>query len=162
MPDNLVLYPNPILRQKSILVDNLTNQDLDLIKTMRMIILSPPTEKGIEAAGISAPQLGVNRRTIVINYNQSPLVMINPFITNHSKKKTVDIEGCLSLPNKFGFVERFQKIKVNFQDEDLKQRRLSCADFLARVIQHEVDHLNGILFIDKIIGEVEGVETLKQ
>lgn len=159
MSQKIILYPDPILRQKSANVDKIGKKDLNLIQKMKNVILFPPTKDGVETAGISAPQLGINKKIIAINYKQIPLIMINPVVVCHFKEKRVDFEGCLSLPNKFGLVERFQEIKVKFQDESLEKKQLNCANFLARVVQHEVDHLEGILFIDKVIGETK---TLKQ
>ncbi|MDD3474592.1 MAG: peptide deformylase [Candidatus Dojkabacteria bacterium] len=108
---------------------------------------------GIESGGISAPQVGVNKSVVYIfNYDTNEFELIlNPVVQNIGSKTDIDIEGCLSVPNVEKNVERFKKIKVKYMDKDGKIIKRRFSGLNARVVQHENDHLNGILFIDKAI-----------
>ena len=108
---------------------------------------------GIESGGISAPQVGINKKVIYIfNYDTNEFELIlNPVVQNIGDKKDIDIEGCLSVPNIEKNVERFKKIKVKYMDRNGKVIKRRFTGLNARVVQHEDDHLNGILFIDKSI-----------
>ena len=108
---------------------------------------------GIESGGISAPQVGVNKKVIYIfNYDTNEFELIlNPIVQNIGDKTDIDIEGCLSVPNIEKNVERFKKIKVKYMDRDGKIIKRRFSGLNARVVQHENDHLNGVLFIDKAI-----------
>lgn len=110
--------------------------------------------------GIAAPQLGVSKKVAVIRlesgnrYEQvlekSELVIINPSITVIDEAHQGFWEGCLSVPGLRGYVERPQKIKINFLDEQAQAKELEASGFLATVIQHELDHLFGLLYVDKL------------
>jgi peptide deformylase len=108
---------------------------------------------GVESGGISAPQVGVSKNvSYIYNYNTEEFeVLINPVVRNIGNKTDIDIEGCLSIPNVEKNVERFKKIKVKYIDKDGNKVNRRFSNLNARVVQHEVDHLNGILFIDKAI-----------
>ncbi len=110
--------------------------------------------------GLAAPQVGENIRIILALLGKKITVLINPEITTHSETTNQDDEGCLSIPKKFGKVERWNKIEVKFYDEKFLPKTRTLSDFDARVIQHEIDHLNGVLFIDKVIGALETEDTL--
>lgn len=103
-----------------------------------------------DGVGLAAPQVGKNLRLIAIDIEGEPLVMVNPQITKKSWLRATDGEGCLSVPKIYGPVKRHKKITVKFIDEKGKQQKNIYRDLAARVIQHEVDHLDGVLFIDKI------------
>lgn len=100
-----------------------------------------------EGVGIAAPQVGVPIRAIVVDVEQRRFDMINPEIISR-EGAAVDVEGCLSCPNLFGEVERAERIRVRYTTRYHKERELDADGLLARCIQHEVDHLNGRLFID--------------
>jgi peptide deformylase len=108
---------------------------------------------GIESGGISAPQVGVSKRvTYIFNYDTGEFeVLINPVFQNIGKKTDVDVEGCLSVPNVEKDVERYKKIKVKYIDKEGRSVNRRFSDLNARVVQHEIDHLDGVLFIDKAI-----------
>lgn len=108
-----------------------------------------------DGVGLAAPQVGVLKRVIVIDVGEGILKLVNPEIT-YSEGKAVDIEGCLSIPGSEGEVERPKKVKVKALNEKGEEIVIEGEDLLARALCHEIDHLNGILFIDKIIkkGEV--------
>jgi peptide deformylase len=121
----------------------------DLLHTAK----NSENQVGVESAGISAPQVGVNKRVAyILNYDTGEFeLLINPIVQSIGKKTDIDIEGCLSVPDIEKNVKRFKKIKVRYMDKygNTVNRRFS--DLNARVVQHESDHLNGILFIDKAI-----------
>ncbi|PIT94131.1 peptide deformylase [Candidatus Falkowbacteria bacterium CG10_big_fil_rev_8_21_14_0_10_43_11] len=136
------IYPDKILRQKAAKINRLDK------KIQRLILDMGKTMLAKEGAGLAAPQVGESIRLIVVNTKNGVLAMINPKITRRSWSKEPGEEGCLSLPDIIGQVKRSKKIKVIYYNEDNKQIKLSAAGLFARVIQHEVDHLNGVLFID--------------
>jgi len=136
------------LRQKCDLVDKTE------IETNAMQSFLQDMFKTLESAngiGLAAPQVGVSSQICIINLWNQRLVLINPQIIRYSRKKEISEEGCLSFPRKFIPVQRAKKIKIKYLDEKGKKRKVKVRDLLARVIQHEVDHLNGILFIDRQI-----------
>ena len=100
-----------------------------------------------EGVGIAAPQVGQSIRAVVVDVDKKRYELINPVIT-HREGSAVDTEGCLSCPELFGEVERAEKIRVEYSTRFNKRKELEADGLLARCIQHEVDHLNGRLFID--------------
>lgn len=146
----IITNPNKILRNIS--------QDIDLgqINSPEIQELFPAMEKIMikkDGVGLAAPQIGKNIRIIVVRSENKILKMINPVITKKSWARESGEEGCLSIPNVFGKVLRHKKIKCIYFDEKGKKISLEASGMLARVIQHETDHLDGILFIDKIQNE---------
>ena len=106
------------------------------------------------AIGLSAPQVGIQKRIAIINMDKSKpentLIIINPQILSETGKKDIKKESCLSIPNFRGAVERRNKVHFSYQDRNGVNKQLGVEGFLARIILHEVDHLNGILFIDRM------------
>ncbi|MFA5107404.1 MAG: peptide deformylase [Patescibacteria group bacterium] len=102
-----------------------------------------------DGVGIAAPQVGKNIRVVVIGVKSGPLVMINPSISRKSWRQVEAEEGCLSVPGVFGLVRRSRSLLVSFYDAHGTKQKLKAEGMFARVIQHEVDHLNGVLFIDR-------------
>lgn len=145
---------DPVLRKKSKSVDDIT----DRVK----LLLEDMVETMVEANGIglAAPQVGVLRRAIVIDIGEGVLKMINPEIIE-SDGSEVDVEGCLSIPNLSGTVERPERVKVKYLDEDGNENILDATDLLARAVCHEIDHLNGILYTDKVIEYIDLEELQK-
>lgn len=147
----IVTHPNNILRRKALKVEKFDKelQQLieDMIETMR-------AEPGV---GLAAPQVAVPLRLIVVEYGEdenpdSPpklYVMANPEITRASAETEVGVEGCLSIPGYVGEVERAAEIVVRGQNRFGKPMKVKAKGWLARIFQHEIDHLNGILFIDR-------------
>lgn len=107
-----------------------------------------------EGVGLAAPQVGVLRRVVVIDVGEGPIKLINPVILE-TQGEVIDIEGCLSVPNRSGTVNRPEWVKIRYIDIDGKEKTLEGRGLLARAICHEIDHLEGILYTDKIIEEVE-------
>ncbi len=118
-----------------------------------------------DGIGLAAPQVGEQRRLIVIDTDPqeaaNPVwVMINPVIKKFSTEVEKGEEGCLSVPNVFGDVLRSQMIVVNFRDETGKPRTIEAQGLLARVVQHEIDHLNGVLFVDHVDNQLSLAQDL--
>jgi len=110
-----------------------------------------------DGAGLAAPQIGQNIRLVVIRHEDKTWFLINPQITKKSWARKIEEEGCLSVLNEKGEiiyapVERYKKVNCLYLDAQGQKQKIAAADLLARVIQHEIDHLDGILFIDKIAG----------
>lgn len=108
--------------------------------------------------GLAAPQVGVLKRIVVIDTEDNPIVLINPVIIETDGEQTGD-EGCLSVPGKAGSVTRPNYVKVRALDRDMKEFELEGTELLARAICHECDHLDGILYVDKVEGELHDVAT---
>jgi peptide deformylase len=139
----IIKEPAPSLRQKSLKIAEITPD----IK--RLVLDMADTMKTAKGVGLAAPQVGQNIRLCLISTAKGPLAMINPKITWKSLRKAVEEEGCLSCPNAFIKVKRSKIIYVKYQDPEGKEISLRAEGFFARVIQHELDHLDGILIIDK-------------
>lgn len=139
---------DPILRKVSREVTEIN----DRIKTLLEDMVETMYE--YDGVGLAAPQVGILRRVVVIDVGEGPIKMINPEIIEQ-EGESIDIEGCLSIPNRSGTVKRPEKVKVRYLDENGVEKTLEGTGLLARAICHEVDHLNGILFVDKMIEEVE-------
>ena len=106
--------------------------------------------------GLAAPQVGVLRRIVVIDVGDGPLVMINPEIIELAGEQEGQ-EGCLSVPNKVGIVKRANYAKVKALNENMEEIVVEGEELLARAIQHEVDHLDGTLYVSKVEGELLNV-----
>jgi len=140
----ILTNPNPILRKKSQSIKDVSNKEIQkLIPQMVDLMM---TRDGV---GLAAPQVGQNVRLITVRYKDGYLALLNPKIVKKSLLKEWDEEGCLSVPNVYGEVKRCKKITVKYLDESEKEHRMSGEGLFARVIQHEIDHLDGVLFIDR-------------
>lgn len=103
--------------------------------------------------GLAGPQVGVLKRIAVIDVGEGPIVLINPVITKASGSQTGD-EGCLSLPGKAGEVTRPNYVKVKALDENMKEYEIEGTELLARALCHEIDHLDGHMYVEKVKGEL--------
>lgn len=153
----IITTPDPRLRQKSTKVREITDQTHQLIADMVSASLDWEKQHPYElSAAMAAPQLGENQRIIIIRddlddkNNQSFTAFINPEVIRTEGKILKEQEGCLSVPEIYGMVPRPQKAKIKALLEDGTEVRLKVSGFLARTILHEIDHLDGILFIDHI------------
>ena len=143
----IIIEPDPILRKKSVPLEKVDN---DLKKLMDDMLLTMYEAPGI---GLAAVQIGILKRLIVIDITKeeekkNPLFLVNPEIISQSKNKTIYEEGCLSLPGQFAEVERPSECFIKYLDYQGEQKELKATGLLATCIQHEIDHLNGVLFID--------------
>lgn len=137
----IVTEEDPILRKKSKEITKIVKRIKDLAKNMLDTMYHAP------GVGLAAPQVGVSERLIVIDVGDGPFVVINPQIVN-SEGEIKDMEGCLSIPGRNEYVCRSQKVTVIGLDLNGKKLKIEATDLLARAFQHEIDHLEGILFID--------------
>lgn len=144
-PLPLLFCPDPRLRQVSSPVETIDDEVRDLFK--RMLI----TMEQNEGMGLAAPQVGIFKRLVVIDIQgltPSPLKMVNPEITWRSEETELFDDGCLSVPNFYQKIKRHSQVSVRYQDEFGAIQDLTGKAYLSACIQHEIDHLNGILFID--------------
>lgn len=142
----IITHPDPVLRRQAKEIGPSAFGDpvfQNLVADMTETMIAK------DGVGLAAPQVGHSLRLIVVNTKNGVLSMINPVITKRSLFKEADEEGCLSIPNVFGTVKRHKKIRCKFLTVQGQAKRIEASGLLARIIQHEVDHLDGILFIDK-------------
>lgn len=145
--------PNPKLRQPSKPVDVSDVKKAETQKLIDDMVESMKEENGI---GIAAPQVGVSKRIIIVDYSgrgdeeSDPRVYVNPRITSRSTRTVDSEEGCLSVPGIWGILKRHKKVHVKALDREGKKVTLKADGLLSIIFQHEVDHLDGILFIDKV------------
>jgi peptide deformylase len=146
---------NPILRQKAQQIDNV--QDQRIQNLIDALIVTATARNGV---GIAAPQVSQSARLFIVasrpnpRYPNAPLMaptaMINPQLIAHSTEIVNGWEGCLSIPSIRGLVPRYQAIEVEYTTRNGKQNRQELTDFVARIFQHEYDHLDGIVFLDRV------------
>ena len=135
---------DPILRKQSKEVTEISKRIKILLEDMEETMIHA------NGVGLAAPQIGVLRRVVTIDVGEGVMKIINPEILE-VKGTIVDIEGCLSIPGISGTVERPEWVKLKYLNEDGEEMIIEGTDLLARAICHEIDHLNGILYTDKVI-----------
>lgn len=151
----LTEYPDPLLSQKS---KPVTTIDAETCKTLDDMLETMYADHGV---GLAAPQVGLLKRMIVIDAEQQedenghhlsghPMFLINPEIIAKSDETILFCEGCLSVPGQRADVLRHQKVTVRYQDKKGIQKTIEAEDYLAVILQHEIDHLDGILYIDHL------------
>ncbi len=143
----IVIEPDPILRQKSEILEKVDDELRRLMDDMLETMYSAP---GI---GLAAVQVGILKRLVVIDISKEkekkhPLFLINPEIISKSKSTSIHEEGCLSLPGQFAEIERPAECQIKYIDYDGKKKEIKAKGLLSTCIQHEIDHLDGKLFID--------------
>lgn len=138
----IIVAGNPLLRLKAQEVERVDK------KTLRLLSDMAETMYAANGVGLAAPQVGVSKRIVVIDVGEGILELINPVITK-KEGSVVSSEGCLSVPNFEGEVERAEYIECEFYDRKGKRMQLSSDGLLAIAVQHELDHLDGVMFIDK-------------
>tara|TARA_Y100001958_G_C20979980_1_gene371559 strand:+ start:220 stop:738 length:519 start_codon:yes stop_codon:yes gene_type:complete len=144
---NIVIEPDPILRKKSKPVEKVNSEIRKLLDEMLETMYAAP---GI---GLAAVQVGILSRLIVIDISKDdekkkPLFLINPEINFKSKNTSIHEEGCLSLPGHYAEIERPAECVISYIDYNGNKKQLNAKGLLSTCIQHEIDHLNGVLFID--------------
>ena len=142
----IITEPNKLLREISLPVENVGKKEQQLMDDML------DTMYAANGIGLAAIQIGVPKNVVVIDLNKDnkkiPMFFVNPKITSKSKSLTKYEEGCLSIPNLFAEIERPSECEIQYLDYFGKEKTLTANGLLATCIQHEVDHLKGILFID--------------
>ncbi len=141
-------YEDELLRKKSRVVDGINPRVLLLIKDMKETMYN---SKGL---GLAAPQVGILKRIVVIDVGNGPMVLINPEIVE-IEGSNISSEGCLSIPGVQKNVERPEKVTAKALNEVGEEIVIKGEGLLARALCHEIDHLNGVLFVDKAIEEEE-------
>lgn len=142
-----------VLRQGSKQIASINDEVRRLAQQMLQTMYSA------DGIGLAAPQVGVNKRLIVVdidpeNAARLPLIMVNPTIKQFSSDLAVDQEGCLSIPNVFADVRRPSRVVASYRDLTGKPVSLEVSGLLARAIQHEIDHLEGVLFVDRVENQI--------
>ncbi|KAA0581676.1 peptide deformylase [Azospirillum sp. CT11-132] len=143
----ILVAPHPILKRKA---QPVAEVDARVVKLMDDMVETMYDANGI---GLAAPQVGVLDRVIVVDVHEkgepaNPMRLANPEIVWSSDEKSVCEEGCLSVPEQYAEVTRPQRIRVRYLDEKNQQQEIEADGMLATCIQHEIDHLNGVLFVD--------------
>ena len=164
---SIVTTPNPRLRQKSEKVHQIDDETKRIIDEMIASSLAWEEEHEFElSAAMAAPQLGYNKRIIVVREDMSNkdnanfVPLINPVVIKTEGKIIEDYEGCLSVPSIYGKVGRPYKARIKAVTENGEEVRLKATGFLARTLLHEIDHLDGILFIDHIKDQTDAFYKL--
>ena len=151
----IVTLPDPVLRQKARKVPAVTEDIRSLIDDMVETMRAAP------GVGLAAPQVGDSRRVIVVEYAEPPeqegeparppklFTLVNPEIVRHAPDQVKGVEGCLSIPGYLGEVERFEAITIQGLNRAGQPVRIKAAGWLARIFQHEIDHINGVVFPDR-------------
>lgn len=145
----IVWAPDPVLKAKCARVDVVDDEVRRLMDDMLETMYDAP------GVGLAAPQVGVKRRVIVVDCARAdeepnPIRMVNPELVVVSDEEAVNEEGCLSLPGHYADVTRPAEAKVRFLDENGETREIEADGLLATCVQHEIDHINGILFVDHL------------
>ena len=142
-------YPHPVLKQKALKVEKVDDSMRSFLDDMLETMYA---DAGV---GLAAPQVGVLQRVVVIDVAREdeephPIYMVNPEIVWKSDEKVCGEEGCLSVPEQRAEVERYASVKVKYLDYNGLEQELLAEGFLAIAVQHELDHLDGVLYIDRI------------
>lgn len=166
---DIITLPNPDLRKKSVRVHVITDETKQLIEDMRAAALDWEDSRPHEiAVALAAVQIDRLERVVIVREdfedkeNRNFIVLINPEIVKLEGKLVTEHEGCLSVRDVYGAVPRHTKIRVRAIDESGQSVRIKADDFLARVLQHEIDHTNGICFVDHIAETRDAFFTLTE
>ncbi len=150
-----------VLRQPAKRINHVDNEVRQLVREMLQTMYSA------DGIGLAAPQVAVNKQLIIIdcepdNPAAPPFVLINAVIKSFSRDVCTDKEGCLSIPGVYMEVVRPELIEVAYKDEQGRPRTLKATGLLSRAIQHEMDHLNGVLFVDRVENSLALTEELRK
>ncbi|MCL4353383.1 peptide deformylase [Patescibacteria group bacterium] len=152
---DIIIAPNPVLSEISQSVTSVDKTILGIIDDMKLALSLAKDPVGV---GLAAPQIGKSLRIFIAKPTPKSEVFtfINPVITKEAnleakQKKTTKLEGCLSLPNIWGEVQRYNVVTVEFIDEQGRKHNRKFKGFMATIIQHEIDHLNGIIFTKRVL-----------
>lgn len=145
----ILVAPNPVLKQKCTPVEAVDDEVRQLLDDMLETMYDAP---GI---GLAAPQVGVSKRVIVVDCgprdgDPQPMKLVNPEVVEESDQHSVYDEGCLSFPDQYAEVERPARVTVRYLDETGAEQSIEASGLLATCIQHEIDHLDGIVFVDHL------------
>ncbi len=156
---NIRVQGDSILEKKCKVVPEMTERTLDLIDDML------DTMYEAQGVGLAAPQVGILKRICVIDVSpegDQPIILINPVIVEMSEETQSGFEGCLSVPDKSGVVTRSNKVKVEYQDVNMEPQVIEGEGLLARALQHEIDHLDGNLYVRLVEGRLYDNSELEE
>lgn len=155
--EDIITLPHSSLRARSKKVGFISDEIHKLIEDMKSATLDWEASRKHEVGvALAAVQIDALYRVVIVRNNfddpkdKTFTVFINPEITKYEGTMTKDYEGCLSIKNLYGFVPRYNKVKVKALDEEGREFRMTADGFIARILQHEIDHTNGIVYIDHI------------
>ena len=152
---NIRILGDEILKKQAKEVTEMTPKTEELIDDMF------ETMYDANGCGLAAPQVGIRKRIVVIDCGDQPLVLINPEILETSGEQTGQ-EGCLSVPGKVGIVTRPNYAKVKALNENMEEIIVEGEELLARCLLHEIDHLDGIMYVDKVEGELLSTDDIEE
>ena len=144
----ILLVPNPVLRQKVDKLKSISEEDIKIANNMMETMIKAP------GVGLAANQVGILKQIVTINFEdkennkKANYILFNPSIIQYSEEKVIMEEGCLSLPEQYAEVERPKEIILEYVNENEKIIKKEIDGFEARILQHEIDHLSGKLFVD--------------
>tara|TARA_B100000965_G_scaffold235388_1_gene197198 strand:- start:106 stop:615 length:510 start_codon:yes stop_codon:yes gene_type:complete len=165
----ILVVPHPILRKKANRLKSITKEDIKIANLMMQVMISAP------GVGLAANQVGILKEIITINFEdkennkKANYILFNPSITQYSEETEIMEEGCLSLPDQYANVERPKEIVIEYLNENEKKITRQIDGYEARILQHEIDHLSGKLFVDylsslkrnMLIKKVKKIQKLK-
>ena len=166
----ILLVPHPILRQKAKKLKSISREDIKIANHMMEAMLKAP------GVGLAANQVGILKQIVTINFEDKEnnkkinYILFNPSIIQYSKETSLMEEGCLSLPDQYADVERPKEIILEYMDEKEKLIKKQIDGYEARILQHEIDHLSGKLFVDylsslkrnMLIKKVKKIQKIKK
>ena len=144
----ILLVPDPVLRQKADKLKSISEEDIKIANNMMETMIKAP------GVGLAANQVGILKQIVTINFEdkennkKANYILFNPLIIQYSEEKVIMEEGCLSLPEQYAEVERPKEIILEYVNENEKIIKKEIDGFEARILQHEIDHLSGKLFVD--------------
>ena len=144
----ILLVPDPVLRQKADKLKSISEEDIKIANNMMETMIKAP------GVGLAANQVGILKQIVTINFEdkennkKANYILFNPSIIQYSEEKVIMEEGCLSLPEQYAEVERPKEIILEYVNENEKTIKKEIDGFEARILQHEIDHLSGKLFVD--------------
>ena len=151
----IYIYGQPVLRK---VAEDVTPEYPELKTLIANMFETLDASNGV---GLAAPQVGIRKRLVVIDCGDDPIVLINPVVLE-TKGSQTGFEGCLSVPGKTGTVTRPNYAKVKALNEDMEEIIVEGEELLARCLLHEIDHLDGIMYVDKVEGELLSADGLEE
>lgn len=148
----ILIHPNDKLKRVAQPIDIITDETVALLDNLYETMVAN------DGIGIAAPQVGKNKRIAVVEVDEGDkFELINPEIIE-AKGESIDVEGCLSIPHVYGTVKRAAEVTVRYYDREGEEIEVTAFGYLARAFQHEIDHLDGVLFVEKMIEQIPEAE----
>ena len=148
----ILIHPNDKLKRVAQPIDVITDETVALLDNLYETMVAN------DGIGIAAPQVGKNKRIAVVEVDEGDkFELINTEIIE-AKGESIDVEGCLSIPHVYGTVKRADEVTVRYYDREGEEIEVTAFGYLARAFQHEIDHLDGVLFVEKMIEQIPDAE----